>query len=145
MTLVECMAAMLILSVAVLAVTYVTSAGHAHLHHGETALRAVRLAENLIEEIVGRPYHGSGATRDAYCIDDYDGFSETAGTLRDAAGVLHPDADQAFNRAAEVEPLTLTIADLDNASIAAKRIVVTVEDMEGNAWSVSRLAPEPTP
>ena len=63
LTLIECVIAMFVLITATLGILTTTVAGHGHLEHADQRLLAIRLAEQLIEEIVARPYTGGGAGR----------------------------------------------------------------------------------
>jgi len=139
LTLVECLLAMLILSIAVLGITYATTAGHQHLHYADSSLRAVRLAENLIEEIQSRPYFGHGADRPTFHVDDYDNLHEAPGSLKDCNAVLYDAADQVFSRSASVTDTTTNVPDLENAAMPCKTVVVTVHDAFGDHWQLSRL------
>ncbi len=143
LTLVECVLAMVVLSIGVLGMVYATTAGHHHLHGSDLQLRAVRLAEHLLEEIHARPYSGSGIGRASFCVDDYDGFSEDPGQVRSFTGELYGDHDQIFSRSVTVTAANETVADLDGASIPGKTVTVTVQDSRGVNWSLSRFICEP--
>ena len=146
MTIVEALLAMTILSIIVLALTYATAAGHQHLRAGETGLRAVSVAEDLIEEILSRPYHGSGGTvRADYHLDDYDGFEEELGEdeLTDFTGAAYGEAYQAFGRSATVSEQQHTLAELGGTQVQGKKVTVTVEDGRGQVWTLRRFVPEP--
>lgn len=143
LTLAECLLAIVVLWVAVLGLSFATTAGHQHLNHGDRMLRAVRLAEHLMEEIQSRPYSGSGIGRPSYHIDDYNGFNEAAGELRDFAGDLYDDADQIFNRSVAITSASQTVGSLDGLTISGKTIVITLEDAAGAQWTLSRFVPEP--
>jgi hypothetical protein len=137
------MVAMVILSMAVLAVNYTTTAGHQHLDLSEKRLRAVRLAGDLLEEIVSRPYAGAGADRSTFCVDDYNGFQEAPGELKQASGTLYGGEDQQCGRVASVTATTITVSELENAVIPGKTVTVTVSDADGHEWELSRFIPEP--
>ena len=110
LTLVEGLLASALLAFAVAAVSQAVLAGQmqtvAALHHR----RAVELAEALMDEILRLPYddpggpstpgpEGGETDRSAFDnADDYHGFSETAGSLADAAGTVHPTPFQDFTR-----------------------------------------------
>lgn len=143
-TLVESLLAVLILSLAVMGLSYATTAGHQHLQHGDMMLRGTRLAEHLMEEIQSKPYAGTGASRMLYCIDDYHGFTEAAGNLKNVLGELYDEADQIFSRSVTVANGTTTIADFENAVIPGKTVVVTVSDGNGASWSLTRFISEVT-
>lgn len=141
-TLVECLLAMAILAVAVLSLVYTATAGHQHAYHGDTSLRATRLAEQLMEEILSRPYDGSGTDRDDWHLDDYDGFTESAGTLTDGIGSLLPADDQTFSWSVSVSSSVQTIGSLDGIDISGKTIVITVQNETGEVWQLCRFLPE---
>ena len=143
LTLVECLLAVLILSVAVLGMSYATTSGHEHLHHSDTRLRAIRVAEHLMEEIQSRPYDGSGGIRSEFCIDDFNGFAEDAGGLADFSNTPYDEEDQAFSRSATVVAANLVVPELENVIIPGKTVTVTVSSMAGSQWVISRFIPEP--
>lgn len=144
MSLIDALLAMTILAVVMLGVTYATTAGHQHLQHGDAALRSVRLAEQLMEEIISRPYHGSGGTaRSTWVIADYDGFTEQPGNLRDFAGEACDAEDQRFGRSVGVEPVTHTLAGLGGFTVSGLRITVTVTSPRGQQQAIQRFVPEP--
>ena len=146
MTLVEALLAMTVLSIVVLGLTYVTVAGHEHLREGEIGQRAMRLAENLMEEIVSRPYEGSGgSSRSVYHLNDYDGFEQTLGEdeITDFAGEPYGNEYQQFGRRVSVSAAQHTLPDLPDASFDGKTVTVTVEDTRGQLWSLRRFIPEP--
>lgn len=143
MTLVESLAALAILSVAILGIAFTATVGHQHSHHGDAMLRAVRLAEHLMEEVISRPYSGSGADRLTFHMDDYDAFEEALGTIRDFNGTLYGPDDQRFTRSASVNGASHAVPDLGGTTFVGKTIVVTVRDQEGAAWEITRFVPEP--
>ena len=144
-TLAESLLAMVIVALAVLSISYVTTAGHQHMHHGEMSLRAVRLAEHLMEEIITRPYHGSGGSeRHEYHLDDFDGFQEEPGSLTDFTGTPYSAADQKFTRRVSIDGAAITVDDLDDITIDGKLVTITVERAEGRQWQLTRFIPEPS-
>lgn len=144
LTLIECLVATAILSIVVLGVCYVGVAGQQHLRASDVALRAVRLAEQLMEEVESRSYSGAGSTRSDWHMDDYNGFSESAGTLKDFTGTLYADAtDQAYSRSVTVAAGSVTIAELGNFTRAGKTVTVTVRHTGGLQWRVVRFIPQP--
>jgi hypothetical protein len=145
MTLVECLLALVILMVAVLAVTCTINSGHQHQEYADRALRAVRLGEHLLEEIQTRPYAGSQAAggRSAYHIDDFDGFLEPPGGLADSSGTLYLERDQRFTRTATVTPANVAIVGIGARD--GKMILVTLQSDQGEAWALSRFICEESP
>lgn len=141
-TLVECLLAIGILAIAVLGATYATMAGRQHLQHGEEMLRAVRLAEHLMEEIASRPYSGTGADRASFHLSDYHGFNEQLNELRDFASELYPNADQLFTRSVTVVSAAHEVMGL-GTTISGKTVTITIQSAIGREWQLSRFIPEP--
>lgn len=146
-TLIEVMLAVAILAFAVAAVAQAISAAQAQTDASLHDLRAVSLAEAMIEEVLAKPYadpDGIDAefSRSAFDdADDYDGFQEAAGALQDAAGVAYAAPYQRFDRSVAVTPQTLNIPGFGGA-VAGLNVVVTVTDA-GRAWTLTRFIPEP--
>ena len=154
LTLVECLVALTVLSVALLAVSYMAVAGHQHVGYADDASRASRLAKDLVEEIVSKAYVEPGGAggfgpesgetrRDQFDdVDDYNGYSESAGRLADPTGARYPDAEQAFSRSVTVTPTSQAVADLGR-TIAGVTVTVTVRNSPGVQWQVERFIPAP--
>lgn len=143
LTLVECMLATFLLSQIMLVFLYTANAGHDQLQYSQRSMVALRLADNLMEEIVGRVYSGTGLTRQTYCVDDYDGFEQTPGELCDCLDQLYGDEMQIFGHRSQVQAQEWLVSDFDDAVIPGKLITVTVYDQDGNEWSLSRCVFEP--
>lgn len=143
MTVVECLLALVILAIAILGLTGAANSGHQHQQHSERVLRAVRLAEHLLEEIQSRPYSGNGASRTSYHMDDFNNFEELSGDLKDFTSSLYGAADQRYSRTVSVTDSTLTLVALENAEIPGKTLMVTVQDASGAHWQLSRFIAEP--
>ncbi len=139
----ECVIGMVILSIAALGIICSTMAGHQHLQFGEQSLRATRLAEDLLEEIISRPYSGHGAGRKSFHIDDFDHFSEAANQVADFRGILYGDEDQFFVRTVRVYAATMTLPELEGFSTAGKTVQVTVSNSRGIQCQLSRFIPAP--
>ncbi|MEX0885755.1 MAG: prepilin-type N-terminal cleavage/methylation domain-containing protein [Phycisphaeraceae bacterium] len=130
-TLVEVLAASLILAVIVAALTQAVLAGQMHTHDALHQSRAAALAEATLERVL----------RVAYAdVDAYDGFSQSAGAIVDVTGEAYPAAYQVFSRTVSVQPETLGMAALGPQ--AGRRITVTVEDERGRTWRLTRFAAE---
>ncbi len=146
LTLAEAMLAMAVVSAAVLTIAYATTAGHQHLRHGEDVLRAIRLAEDLMEEVAMRPWEG-GAGEDAeraeFHLDDYDGFTEAPGELAEFTGERYDSRDQVYSRRVNIDKVERTVRQLDDLEIVGKRVTVTVECARGQQWQLERFIPEP--
>lgn len=143
LTLVECMMAMTVLSIAVLGLSYVATAGHQHLQQAENASRAIRLAEHLMEEMASRQFDGNGVSRSDWHLQDYDGFIEASGNLRDFTGTLYPDDDQRFFRSVSMTDATETVAELGSMTLSGKRVTVTAGLSGSHQWQLIRFFPEP--
>ena len=146
LTILECMIATLILSVAVIGVLMPMITGHRCLRHAELHSRAVRVAENMVEEMLPRPYGvGTGASRSQWGLDQYNGLSEQAGDLRDWAGRLCDSNDQVFGRSVTVTSETQSLAGIGGPNIPGKTLTVRVDGPDGESWTLRRFIPTPTP
>ena len=153
-TLVEALIAMLILAGAVVAVSQAVLAGQMQSADAVHRRRAVELATTLMEEIVRLPYNDpDGASspgpeagesnRSAYDnLDDFHGFTEAAGALKDMKGAAYDSAYQTFSRSVTVVATSVSIAGLGSAQTGVE-ITVTVTDATGRTWSVEQFIPEP--
>jgi Tfp pilus assembly protein PilV len=155
LTLVETMLAMVVLSVAVFGLLSTLVAGEQQLQEADHALAASRLARDLLEEIVARPYEDpqepgktlgpeQGETNRTLFddCDDYDKFHENPGEACNAAGTLYQPNQQAFKRRVSVTQATNTIASL-GATVPGLLVEVTVEDSGGRTWNYTRFIPQP--
>lgn len=143
LTLVECMVAMSVLAMAVLGLSYVATAGHQHLKQGEDASRAIRLAEHLMEEIASRQFAGTDAGRANWHLQDFDGFEEDAGDVRDFSGALYETSDQRFSRSVSIVDASVTVAELGNMTLSGKHVTVTAGLSTDRQWQLTRFFPEP--
>ena len=134
---------MAILSISILGLVYATTAGHQHLDQADTESRAIRLAEHLLEEIHSRPYAGSGAERATWHVDDFDGFQEEPGDLKDFTAELYAPEYQVYTRTASVSSASHTLTDLDGLVVPGKTILVVLRHIDGREWNLSRFIPEP--
>ena len=113
---------------------------------------AVGLAEALMEEVLAKPFDDAGGpggpgpepgeTGRAQFdnMDDYDGYSESAGQLRDASGALIADASLSmFARAASVTYVRLPGQDAGQLATFV-RIIVQVSEGGRALHRVTRLA-----
>jgi len=151
-TLAECMIAVVLLAVVVVAVSQAVVSGQAELHDAISMQRAMRLAEDMQERIAALPYcdpggvmvpgpeaNGSEAPQ-FNNADDFDGYTELPGQLRDIGGNLYPGDYQAFTREVSAEYQTQTVPGL-GSPIGGLMVTVTVMDHRGRPWSVSRFLP----
>jgi len=75
-------------------------------------------------------------------LDDYDGFTMPAGSLRDATGTRFPAAYQDFDCAVTVTSAALDPIGLGGAQ-AGRRVRVTVTEPGGRSWTFRCFVPEP--
>lgn len=156
LTVVEAMMALAVLSVAVLAVSHAVVAGQTHARGGDDAMRAVDLAQDLMEEILALSYRDPDGTstlgpetgetgRSSFDnVDDFHGYTETVGTITDFAGNPYDAQVQAFARAVNITTTNESISELAT-SISGLTVTVTVTDPTGHAWTVIRFVPEFAP
>ena len=153
-TLAEVLIASVILSIATLAVVQAVSAGQSQTLDALKRTRADALADVLLEEVLSKPYAdpqgatgfgpdaGESARTDYDNVDDYHGYSESAGALADHAGSAYPSGYQQFDRAVSVIALTNSVADLGGDHTGVQ-VTVTVSEPGGRSWVVQRFVPEP--
>ena len=153
-SLVESMVALAVVGVAVLAVVNTIVAGQKQAHEGVLGMRAARLAEELMEEVLALPYddpegdtafgpdNGEAARADFDNIDDFHGFTESAGALADFSAASYDDAYQGFSRAVTVTASTQNVPGFAE-TIDGLLVTVTVTDDRGQNWTVVRFVPEP--
>ena len=155
-TLMESLLAASILSFAVAAICQAVVSGQVQTSEALRDIRAMALAEVLLEEALALPYDDpEGATaagpdagessRGAFDnSDDFDGYAETAGSLVDAADEDYPTAYQEFTRSVVASYGTVNVAAL-GGTIDGLNVTVTVQDDRGQTWTVSRFVPDPEP
>jgi hypothetical protein len=153
LTVVECLLALTILSVTVLAATMTLSAGAQHDRRGDLASIAARLGRDLLEEICSREYRepisapGFGpefgeTTRALFDdVDDYNGLTEARGDLENFAGVKYAQYEQRFARSVTVTAGAVHVADLSQ-NINGLTVVVTLRSESGETWQFTRFIPE---
>lgn len=142
LTLIECLVAAAVLSVSAAALMLGVSAAHTTIEHADCRARAARLAEQMIEELLPRPITEPGPDRASWCVDQFDGFEEAPGELRDAMGNLVPPADQVFARRTAVEPASIEIAALGGAVVPGRTVTVTITGPQGREWPLTRFLTE---
>jgi hypothetical protein len=150
-TLTEALTASAVLGFSVLAISQAISAGQTQTHESLHAGRAIALAEALMEEILSLPYRDPnglpaavpGTPRDQLnSMDDYNGFSEPLGQVKDAAGAVYGGAYSRFARSATVRQASMTVPGF-SAGGPGLSIKVTVTDHRGRTWTAARFIPEP--
>jgi MSHA pilin protein MshD len=153
-TLMEVMFAVVVLAFSVAALTQAVVSGQSHTYEAMHASRAITLAEAMIDEILSKPYDDpedeitvgpdTGETsRDLFDnADDYDGYNEAAGAVRDQSLTLYPELYQRFSRSVTATYVTESLPDLggDHDGLS---VTVTVTDTRGLTWSVTRFIQEP--
>jgi hypothetical protein len=147
------MVALAIIGGAFLAVVSTASVGHKHLYAADVEFRAVRVARDLMEEIVAKPYSDpdvpdvfgrepADTARTLFNdVNDYNGLTETAGQLRDMTGTLYPTDHQGMSREAAVTPVAHAVVGLGSV-VSGVTVTVTVrEQPKGKTWQF--IIPEP--
>lgn len=154
-TLVEVLFASAVLAFVVAGLTQTIVSGQAHTYNALHEERALSLAEALMEEVLALPYTDRGGdttpgpdggepTRDRFDgIDDFDGYTEAAGSLADPAGVLYPALFQRFSRSVEAAYGTTELTRFGGTRRGIA-VTVTVEEAGGRQWAISRFIAEPT-
>ena len=153
LTLIECMMALVILMLAVLAANFAVAAGRQHAREGELALNAVRLLEDMVEEIISLPYADPDGEltpgpevdetgRPLFDnIDDFHNYQEEPGGLVDFSGNPYDSNYQVFVRAVTVTYGSESPAGM--GTINGVTVNVAVKDDRGMSWDVTRFVPEP--
>jgi len=142
-TIIECVLATAVLVIAGASMMGVIWGGRTRFQLSTRSLCSARLGEHLMEEIASRPYTGTGASRAAWCISDYNNFSENPGSLADAWGTRYAASDQGCKRSAKVTTASLTFPELGGYSVTGKTVVVHVDGSDDDAWELTRFIPEP--
>jgi len=153
-TLVEVLFASAVLAFVVAGLTQTIVSGQAHTYNALHEGRALSLAEALMEEVLTLPYvdgggdttagpEGDESTRDRFDgMDDFDGFTEPAGSLADPAGELYPELFQGFSRSVDAAYDTAEVAGLGGTRNGID-VTVTVSEAGGREWVINRFIAEP--
>jgi len=113
--------------------------------------RAMELAEALMEEVLRLAYvdpDGLGEVGRANFdnLQDFDGFSETAGTLSTADGTALGTPFQGFSRSVSVVPANagngISVTGFGNP-LPGLIVTVTVTDVAGTTWELTRFRAQP--
>lgn len=153
-TLVECLLATSVLSVAVLAVAQALTAGQAQTYEALHQARAMQLAKAMMEEVLAQPRvdpqtpgsatigpeAGESSRAQFDDADDYHGYSEALGQLKDATGSLYPVEFQRFTRQVAITAQTLRVANMPGVGNGLS-VLVTVTDTRGQSWTLTRFIP----
>ena len=154
-TLAESLLAAVVLSVAVLAVGAALNAGHMQGAHAMHTQRATKLADELLEYLLARPYYdpqggvnpgpelGEIGLEDFDNMDDFHGWSEAVGELTDMTGGGYPAEYEVFSRSVSANYTNVTVPGLGDP-IPGLMVIVSVRDKVGQTWQVTRFAPQPT-
>lgn len=157
LTLVECLLASAVLALAVVAVTQAVVAGQMQTAEALRRARALGLGEALTDEVLRLPYTdpdgpGGEVGRENFDnLEDFNGFSEAAGALRDARGTSNPaslyDAPfQEFSRTVSVVPANggsgVSVTGFGNPLLGLM-VTVTVQDAAGEKWTLTRFRAQP--
>ena len=143
-----------ILALSVLAITHAVTAGQEQTHYAMHEMRAMSLAEALMEEIQDLPYSDPGGASVAgpeagetsrslfdNC-DDFHDFAETAGHVKDLGGSSYPSQFSKFTRSVTASYTTLSLPTL--GSVEGLSVTITIGDGTGKTWTLQRFIPEPT-
>ena len=112
----------------------------------------MELAETLMEEVLRLAYtdpDGTGEVGRANYDDlqDFNGFTEAASSLKDAPGIAYDTPFQGFSRSVSVVPANggtgISVTGLGDPLVGLT-ITVTVQDAAGSTWTLTRFRAEPT-
>ncbi len=154
LTLAETLLAAVILAGAALAVWAAVGAGRAQARQSDQFRWAGDVGDELIERVIALPYADPdsastdlgpepGEVPPGGCdnADDYHGYAETPGGLRDAAGTLLPDQYQTCTRSVSIKYETQVVPGL--GGIAGLTVTVTVVGNEGARLTLTRFIRRP--
>ena len=153
-TLPEVLLASVILAFTVAALTQAVIAGQMQTYASIHEMRAIELAESLIDEMLLLDYDdpdggstlgpdaGEATFADFDNIDDYHNFSQTAGNLTDITGQLLHESYQTFSRSVVIAEQTENKPVL-GGSINGLNIEVNVTDQDGKQWRIERWITQP--
>lgn len=149
-TLLEALLAAIVLALAVTAITVPFTAAAQHDQMDATRTMAVNLAQEMMEEILGKSFNAAGdpntpgpeagETRSTFDqFDDYHGYSEAQGQIADRSGAVIGDA--AANSLSRTVSAQYTYVDGQDTGASATfiRITVTVLHKGSAMVTLSRL------
>ena len=154
-SLAEGLIAAAVLAVAGAAVSVAISSGHMQGYDSSRMQQGMMLAEELMEYVLAFPYAdpngasssgpeaGEIAASDFDNVDDFYGYNQPPGQVRDAAGNLHPPQYQGFTRSVTVVYGNETVADFGDP-IPGLTVTVTAQDSKGRGLVHTRFRPEPS-
>ena len=153
-TLAEAMIATVVLGIAAAGVLLPFTSGAAVRAEGTRRTLAAKLAGDLMEEIVSRPFHdpdgtsydynpgpeaGENTFSDFDNVDDFDGYTESQGQVKDASGIVFTDLNYAgFSRDVICEYVYMPQENGDG-DLKFIRIIVRVYYRGGEIATISRL------
>ena len=147
-TLIECLIAITILAGSIMAMTVAVTSAQSQMQQLRHAQQAMMLAEELMERVNAEPYDDpNGITTtgpDGGVInnmDDYDGFTEAAGQLKNPSGTLYPSEFQTFSRTVAAKYGTITLPGFGASNCL--NVTVTVTDAHSAQWKLTACFPEP--
>ncbi len=147
-TLIECLVAVTILACSVMAMTTAVTSAQSQMQQLRHTQQAMMLANELMERVNALPYDDPNGIMtpgpDGGVInnmDDYHGFTQQPGQLRNPAGTLYPSEFQAFGRVVSAQYGTATLGGL--GTISCLNVTVTVWDSHAAQWKVTACIPEP--
>lgn len=153
-TLMEVLMASVVLSIAVAAISQAVISGQAHSYESLHRMRGAAIGQALMEEVTALPYPAIEPGQSGYpakpsrrslydTMDDFDGYIEAAGDLKDQTGRDYDTPYQVFARKVTVKTKTITIAPLGD--VPGLEITVSVIDERGRDWQIVRFMPRPAP
>lgn len=142
MTLIECVLAVLVLSIAALGLILSTTSAARTSLKAEHQSRSTALADALIGEIAGAPYTDGGADRLTWDIAAFNGFTQAPGELSDLLDRPLGAEDQRYAREAVVSDTAVTLHP-SGVMVYGKRVQVVVTAPDGISRSLSRFIPNP--
>ncbi len=154
LTLLEALIAALLLAVVTVAVSQAILASQMQTLDVMHRSRALELAEVLMEEILRLPYDDPDGTSalgpdtgetlrgDFDNVDDFHGFTESAGNVADAAGLTYEESYQVFSRSVSIQSSSTTVPAFVDP-IEGLSITVSVQDSLGASWSLQTFCAKP--
>lgn len=143
-TLVEAMIALAVLAVGVTGTMHAINAAASQSGRCAGRLEQIRLAEDLLEEVGAQAFAPSGVGRCCWGVLGFDGFSEPAGGLVDAAGRPYPDRAQRFTRSVSVSAHTEALP-IVGVSVTGALVRISVTESAGSEYTLEAFVVERTP
>ena len=150
----EALTASVVLALCIVAVAVCMRTGHMASYDASQSRRAVKLAEELAEYILSLPYYDDGGAETpgpeagetsmgAFDnADDFHGYTDPEGVLKDMSGSAYPAEYQVFARSVLAQYADVSVDGLGGASHGLT-VVVEVRDRKGRTWEVTRFIPQP--